>query len=233
MVKTYSASQKGEKLTKNFTVGDFWACERHKTINLDTVLAQIFEKFYQHFGKRPHLRTDAKGRFVETAGYRDSVNWNGSKTSQHCYGKAVDFAIDGVSAYELAKFAETLPEIGGIGLYLAKSGELHKEKHIHIDTRVKRTLWGWNGLTSGTNTPGHGGIPCVFRYVPAKLQRSAAIEDLQRKLNSLGYDAGKPDGIYGQQTKAAVTAFQKKHGLKADGIFGKATNKKLGLFDWS
>jgi hypothetical protein len=232
MVKTYVASQKGEKLTQNFTVGDFWACEKHKTIKLDTTLAHIFEKFYEHFGKRPHLRKDSKGRVVDTAGYRDAVNWSGSKTSQHCYGRAVDFAIDGVSAYELAKFAETLPEVGGIGLYLTQSGELNKEKHIHIDTRVNRVLWGWNGMTSGTNTPGHGGIPCTFKYVANKLQRSAAIEDLQRKLNSLGYNAGKPDGVYGQKTQAAVMMFQKDNGLKADGIFGPATNRKLGLFDW-
>lgn len=228
MVRTYSASQKGEKLTEHFTVGDFWACEKHKTIKLDTVLAQIFEKFYERFGAKPHLRTDDKGRVVDTAGYRDSVNWNGSKTSQHCYGKAADVAIDGVPAYELAKFAETLPEIGGIGLYLAKAGELGKEKHIHIDTRIKRALWGWNGQTSKTNTPTHGGIPCVF----ALGHRSAAIEDLQRKLNGAGYAAGRPDGVYGQLTKAAVAAFQKENGLKADGKFGKATNKKLGLFDW-
>lgn len=232
MVKTYTASQKGEKLSKNFTVGDFWACERQKVIKLDTQLADIWEKFYAHFGKKPRLRTDSKGRVVETASYRDSVNWTGSKTSQHCYGKAVDFAIDGVPAYELAKFAEKLPEIGGIGLYLAKSGELKAVKHIHIDTRSKRTLWGWNSLTSGTNTPGHGGIPCNFKYVPDKLQRSAAIEDLQRKLNALGFDCGKPDGIYGKKTMQAVLDFQKKHGLKADGVFGKNTNAKLGLFDW-
>jgi|GEM_PF-2015789 len=232
MVRTYTASQKGERLSQNFFVGDFWACERHKVIKLDTRLADIFETFFKHFGRRPHLRTDSKGRFVETAGYRDAVNWNGSKTSQHCYGRAVDFAIDGVPAYELAKFAEKLPEVGGIGLYLAKSGELGAVRHIHIDTRAKRTLWGWNGWTSGTNTPGHGGIPCAFKYVPSKLQRSAAIEDLQRRLNELGYDAGKPDGIYGMKTMTAVLAFQKDHGLKPDGIFGKATNAKLGLFDW-
>jgi len=227
MVQKFTSSQKGEKLTEHFTVGDFWACERHSEIKLDTVLAGIFEKFYAYFGARPHLRT-ANGKVVETAGYRDSINWNGSRTSQHCYGKAVDFAIDGVSAYNLAKFAETLPEIGGIGLYLAKSGELGKKTHIHVDTRIKRTLWGWNNQTSGTNTPGHGGIACTFKLG----NRSAGIEALQRRLNTMGYKAGAPDGVYGANTKAAVAAFQKANSLSADGKFGRDTDKKLRLFNW-
>ncbi|GGH83788.1 lysozyme [Pullulanibacillus pueri] len=33
----------------------------------------------------------------------------------------------------------------------------------------------------------------------------------------------KVDGIYGEQTKAAVMAYQKRHGLKADGIVGPET----------
>lgn len=233
MIKTYTASQKGERLTEHFTLGDFWACERHKTIKLDDMLAKIFEKFYTHFGARPHLRTDSMGRVVESAGYRDSVNWNGSKTSQHCSGRGVDFAIPGVPAYELAKYAETLPEIGGIGLYLAKSGQLDRVTHIHIDTRTKRARWGWNGQTSGTNTPGFGGIPCVFKYVPKKLQRSAAIEELQRKLNELGFSCGTADGIFGIKTRDALKAYQRTKGLKADGIYGSDTNKVMGLFDWS
>lgn len=140
--------------------------------------------------------------------------------------------MPGVSAYRLAQFVETLPEVGGIGLYLAKSGQLDRVTHIHIDTRVSRARWGWNGQTGGTNTPGFGGIPCTFRCVKGKLQRSAAIEELQRKLNSLGYNAGTPDGVYGPKTQAAVMLFQRDKRLKADGIYGKETNKAMGLFDW-
>jgi len=236
-VKTFKDTQKGERLTEHFSVGDFWAFDGHKSIKLDTQLAHILEKFFEKFGVRPILRnyygaTATRYKPHPSAGYRDALNWNGSKTSQHCYGRAVDFYIPGVPAYKLAQFAETLPEIGGIGLYLAKSGELDKVTHIHIDTRANRARWGWNGQTSGTNTPGFGGIPCVFKYVPSKLQRSAAIEEIQRKLNSLGYNAGTPDGVYGPKTKAAVMLFQKANGLKADGIYGKETNKALGLFDW-
>ena len=50
---------------------------------------------------------------------------------------------------------------------------------------------------------------------------------IQEKLNSLGYNCGAVDGIFGNGTKKAVIAFQKKHGLSADGIVGKNTWKAL------
>lgn len=53
--------------------------------------------------------------------------------------------------------------------------------------------------------------------------------NIQSRLSSWGYYNGKIDGIYGRDTEAAVKKFQKKHGLKADGIAGKSTLEKLGL----
>ncbi|EEG75440.1 N-acetylmuramoyl-L-alanine amidase [[Clostridium] hylemonae] len=52
---------------------------------------------------------------------------------------------------------------------------------------------------------------------------------LQEKLISLGYSCGSSgaDGILGQDTQRAVKAYQKDHGLAADGIVGPATWKKL------
>ena len=39
----------------------------------------------------------------------------------------------------------------------------------------------------------------------------------QKKLNELGYDAGKPDGIWGKKTTEAVKSFQTDNGLPATG----------------
>ena len=44
-----------------------------------------------------------------------------------------------------------------------------------------------------------------------------------------GYYSGAVDGIFGAGTKKAVIAFQKKNGLTADGVVGKATYKALGM----
>lgn len=49
----------------------------------------------------------------------------------------------------------------------------------------------------------------------------------QDRLAALGYYTGISDGKYGSSTKAAVLAFQKKNDLKADGILGTNTRKRL------
>ena len=221
-VMTYYKKQLDLPVSDHFTLGDFWACDEQEVIKMDSQLFQLFEDLYAHFGAKPRLRNR------DTAGYRDSVNWTGSKTSQHCYGKAVDVEIPGVAAYQLAQFAETLDYIGGIGLYLPASGGLKKVTHIHADTRPRRTLWGWNFKTSGTSTPGFGGVPCSFKLN----NKSAAIEELQITLNAKGFPCGKPDGVYGAKTRDSVKAFQLMSGLKADGVFGPQTNEKLELFHW-
>lgn len=56
---------------------------------------------------------------------------------------------------------------------------------------------------------------------------SAQLRQDQELLNKLGYDCGKPDGIWGPNTKAAVLALQRAHDLKDDGILGPATRAKI------
>ena len=52
---------------------------------------------------------------------------------------------------------------------------------------------------------------------------SRRVRDLQRRLLRLGYRPGTRDGLYGPRTQAAVTAFQRKHGLEQDGSAGSET----------
>ncbi|HEX3591662.1 MAG TPA: N-acetylmuramoyl-L-alanine amidase [Pseudonocardiaceae bacterium] len=46
---------------------------------------------------------------------------------------------------------------------------------------------------------------------------------LQERLLELGYDAGRPDGLFGPQTEHALRSFQRDYGLVVDGICGPAT----------
>lgn len=55
------------------------------------------------------------------------------------------------------------------------------------------------------------------------------VKNVQYQLRKWGYYKGNIDGIFGWKTRSAVIAFQKKNGLKADGIVGNATLKALGL----
>ena len=55
------------------------------------------------------------------------------------------------------------------------------------------------------------------------------VKEVQRRLKNWGYYSGAVDGIFGSATRKAVVAFQKKNGLTADGIVGKATYAALGM----
>jgi N-acetylmuramoyl-L-alanine amidase len=57
--------------------------------------------------------------------------------------------------------------------------------------------------------------------------RGAETRALQRILIVLGYDPGPVDGIYGEQTAAAVAALQRAEKLYADGILGPATRRVI------
>ncbi len=55
------------------------------------------------------------------------------------------------------------------------------------------------------------------------------VVQIQKRLSEWGYYTGSADGIYGPLTKKAVTAFQKKNGLTADGVAGPATLAAIGI----
>jgi len=50
---------------------------------------------------------------------------------------------------------------------------------------------------------------------------------LQERLLELGYDVGRPDGIFGPQTEHALRGFQRDYGMTADGVCGPATMRAL------
>ena len=75
-------------------------------------------------------------------------------------------------------------------------------------------------------------VMCLSTAQAASLKRGSSgdkVTQLQQKLKNWGYYSGSVDGIFGSATEAAVKKFQKKKGLTADGIVGKATAEKLGL----
>ncbi len=55
------------------------------------------------------------------------------------------------------------------------------------------------------------------------------VKAVQRKLIQWGYLTGTADGRYGEKTRDAVRAFQRKNGLTADGRVGPATAAAMGV----
>jgi len=59
--------------------------------------------------------------------------------------------------------------------------------------------------------------------------RGDDIAELQDALNRLGFDCGRPDGIFGPATAATLHDFQRNGGLTIDGICGPRTVRMLEL----
>jgi membrane-bound lytic murein transglycosylase B len=87
-----------------------------------------------------------------------------------------------------------------------------------------RTTMVWNRSTFYAISVGHladrftGAGP--IRYMPSNEERALArteVEELQTLLNTLGFDAGTPDGAVGSRTREAVRSYQLQHRLPADG----------------
>lgn len=69
--------------------------------------------------------------------------------------------------------------------------------------------------------------PMKVKPVLRKGSRGEEVRELQQRLNASGYSCGMIDGIFGQKTLEAVTAFQADRGLAVDGIVGAKTWNEL------
>ncbi len=61
------------------------------------------------------------------------------------------------------------------------------------------------------------------------MYRGEDVSELQSRLNSLGFDAGKVDGMFGPKSEAAVLEFQHNRNLAEDGKVGPEVVTELGL----
>jgi len=73
----------------------------------------------------------------------------------------------------------------------------------------------------------HLGDRMLYRRVP--IMRGDDISAVQQALNSLGFDAGKVDGLFGPETLVALLDFQQNRGMAEDGIVGSAVVTELAL----
>lgn len=73
--------------------------------------------------------------------------------------------------------------------------------------------------------------PVVQTAVLKQGSKGGEVKEVQRRLKQWGYYTGSVDGIYGKGTIEAVKRFQRKNGLTADGICGRATYVALGMND--
>lgn len=69
-------------------------------------------------------------------------------------------------------------------------------------------------------------VTSTFKTLKKKME-GQAVKELQQNLNKIMNLNLKVDGKFGNKTEEAVKKFQKKYGLRADGLFGKQSNAKM------
>ncbi|MGH9301267.1 MAG: peptidoglycan-binding protein [Acidimicrobiales bacterium] len=83
----------------------------------------------------------------------------------------------------------------------------------------------WSALVEAGYRPGDR---LLYRKSP--MLRGDDVADLQSRLSSLGFDTGRVDGIFGDNTARSLSEFQRNAGLVPDGVFGTATAGELARF---
>jgi N-acetylmuramoyl-L-alanine amidase len=94
------------------------------------------------------------------------------------------------------------------------------QRKLRVDGLVGPDTWGQlveAGIRLGDRT----------LYLHAPHYRGDDVRALQRKLNALGFDAGREDGLFGPRTDRAIREFQRNVGDEADGVVGLHTIETL------
>lgn len=70
-------------------------------------------------------------------------------------------------------------------------------------------------------------LSALITVSKSKNNKHKVVKHLQKYLNTIGYNCGTADGIFGNNTHNAIILFQTKNRLSTDGIVGKNTWRKL------
>jgi N-acetylmuramoyl-L-alanine amidase len=94
------------------------------------------------------------------------------------------------------------------------------QRGLRADGECRRDTW--NAIIESCFSLGDR---LLYERKPAL--RGDDVVDLQQRLNALGFDTGRIDGIAGPRTFTALRAFQRDAGLAVDGIAGPTTLSEL------
>lgn len=138
------------------------------------------------------------------------------------------------------RLGDTGPEVSGLRARLIRLGLLCDDTSDAFDATVDSAVRHFQ-QERGLNVDGVVG-PSTLRhleearwqlgdralsYTPGHLMRGDDVQALQRRLTTLGFNAGRVDGIFGSLTDAALREFQRGVGVDADGTAGVQTFRAL------
>ena len=111
-----------EKIKPHFKASEFQCKDKTEELLVSQDLLNILEEIRKHFDTP----------VIINSGYR-TPSWNskvgGTPNSYHCKGMAADIVVKGHSSREVAKYADSIMEQGGVIRYT---------NFTHIDVREER-----------------------------------------------------------------------------------------------
>lgn len=119
---------------------------------------------------------------------------------------------------------------------VANGGCVREKKYKRNYDRLAgfgRPNWGMEYEAPTGQTPAAPATPTVYKLGDRTLKnvnpdmKGDDVKELQTALNALGYDCGKADGVFGNNTEKGVRDFQKAAGVEVDGKFGPVSFKAL------
>ncbi len=168
---------------------------------------------------------DCSGLFVWAFRELGSSIYHGSNTiwNKHCSRKGK--MAPGVSLRPgTAVFQETNGNRSHIGLYVG--GDTVIEARGTRDGVIQSSPSDWDewGELKDVDYSETAAEPVVIpRKTIQRGSKGVLVRELQERLNTLGYNSGAADGIFGTNTREAVLAFQRAQGIGIDGIVGPVT----------
>jgi len=126
---------KNEKLTPNFTYGEFFSGDTKLGQNSIEPPTKYFNKILFMAEELQVVRNCIGSPIHITSGYRTRA-WNryvggtdkNGKISFHVYGMAVDVRVNGMQPYDLAVYVSKLTDFKGFGINI-------KKNFVHVDLR--------------------------------------------------------------------------------------------------
>ncbi|SFP85578.1 N-acetylmuramoyl-L-alanine amidase [Amycolatopsis arida] len=135
--------------------------------------------------------------------------------------------------------AEIKSVLAALDLLPAENGNGHG-RHAHFDLGMEQAVRAFQ-QRRGLITDGVVG-PATYRalrgasyhlgsrplaYLVSSPVHGDDVFALQDRLTELGYDVGRPDGVFGPQTERGLRNFQRDYGLVVDGICGPGVVRAL------
>lgn len=238
----YVWGAQGENLT-NMTVSkldEYIKKHESKQINRNRVMA-AFDRA-KAGGKNPIEAYDCSGLIIHYV--CDMMHWvKGDTTANGLYGMCKSrgkLAGAALNKGDLVFIHKGVKKVH-VGVYVGNGYTI--EAYGRDLGVIKRKLslgewthWGRLPVLQGAAQDGKWTVNRLLKLI-SPAQKGEDVKELQRRLVNAGFKAVlvngelkavKTDGIYGQITAAAVKAYQKSVGLKADGMAGKKTITALG-----